>query len=61
MKKKQNANIKCDVNSCKYNDCDNENCTLDEIKVSNCNCDDAKQKDATMCSSFECDHEKEAE
>jgi len=47
-------NIKCDVDSCMYNDHSNENCTLDEIKVS-CECNnEVTNKKETICNSFEC-------
>lgn len=50
--KEDNKCIKCDVESCEYNDCDNCCCTLKEIKVS-CNCEpcDADKKE-TICDSF---------
>lgn len=53
----KNPSIKCDVESCKYNNC-NDNCgycTLNEIKVS-CTCphDAAEKKDVTICDSFQC-------
>lgn len=49
--KKKNQKIKCEVDSCKYNDsC--KNCSLDEIKVS-CNCGNPNCKDETICDSFE--------
>ncbi len=53
MNKKQN--IKCDVDSCKYNG-NNQQCTLDEIKVSsNCDCpkDEVCNQEETVCCSFE--------
>ena len=56
MKKNNNNNqtIKCDVESCKYNNTDNYECELDEIKVS-CNCanDDCTCSEETICDSFE--------
>ena len=56
MKKNNNKNqtIKCDVESCKYNNTDNYECELDEIKVS-CNCanDDCTCSEETICNSFE--------
>ena len=51
--KKQN--IKCDVDSCKYNS-NNKECNLDEIQVSsNCNCpkDEVCDQEQTVCASFE--------
>lgn len=49
MEKKQC--IKCDVHDCKHCDCSCDCCTLKEIKV--CNCGDNKDKEATMCDSYE--------
>lgn len=55
MAKKKNASIKCDVDSCAYNDCSCGYCSLDEIKVScNCDHDEVEEKNSTMCASFEC-------
>lgn len=49
--KKINQKIKCDVDSCKYNDCSEKRCQLNEIKIS---CDyRADCKDETICDSFE--------
>lgn len=47
-----NKSIKCDVESCEYNDCNSCYCTLNEIKVS-CNCkpNNAHKKE-TICDSF---------
>ena len=58
MKKKQN--IKCDVDSCKYNS-NNKEWNLDEIKVSsNCDCpsDEVKDQEQTVCCSFEKNEEE---
>lgn len=45
--------IKCDVESCKYNNCDNGCCKLDEIKIScTCNNDCCKRTEETICQSF---------
>ena len=56
MKKNNNKDqtIKCDVESCKYNNTDNCECELDEIKIS-CNCanDDCTCSEETICDSFE--------
>ena len=49
MEKKQC--IKCDVHDCKHCDCSCDCCTLKEIKV--CNCGESKDKEATMCDSYE--------
>ena len=47
-----NKSIKCDVESCKYNNASDNYCTLNEIKVSaTCNGCDAKKKQ-TICDSF---------
>jgi len=51
MKKANNQTIKCNVESCKFNDCNN-NCELNGIQVS-CTCDENKaNKDETICESF---------
>lgn len=58
MKKKQN--IKCEVDSCKYNS-NNKECNLEEIKVSSCcDCsnDEVNDQEKTICSSFEKNEEK---
>jgi len=49
MKEKQT--IKCLVHDCKYCDLNNNLCNLEKIKV--CNCSDDKNKEATMCNSYE--------
>lgn len=43
--------INCDVHDCKHCDCDCDECTLKKIKV--CNCNDSKNKQSTMCNSYE--------
>lgn len=48
---KNRQSIKCDVFDCKHCICDDEVCSLNEIKV--CNCFNDKEKEATMCDSFE--------
>lgn len=49
---KKNQSIKCDVDSCKYQDCDC--CTLDEIQVGYTDgCHDADIQSETNCESFE--------
>ena len=58
MKKKQN--IKCDVDSCKYNT-NSQECNLEEIKISTaCDCpnDEVKDQEQTICSSFEKNEEE---
>ena len=58
MMKKQN--IKCDVDSCKYNS-NNKECNLDEIQVSsNCDCpkDEVCDQEQTVCASFEKNEEE---
>ena len=58
MKTNDNKKIKCDVESCKYNDGE-DYCELESIEVTctcdNCDCKDSKE---TVCNSFECDEEK---
>lgn len=59
MKKKDgNQTIKCDVESCKYND-EEGVCNLEEIQVG-CNCDNDKCEctDETICQSFKEDEKK---
>ncbi len=54
MKKKDNnQTIKCDVESCKYND-EEGTCELEEIQVG-CDCDNDKCacSEETVCQSFE--------
>lgn len=57
-----NGSIKCDVESCEYNNCEEGTCTLDEIKVSctcdNCDCYDTSE---TICQSFECKEADESD
>lgn len=50
---KKNQKIKCDVDSCCYNDIDHSLCNLQEIKVCSCNCNDVSCKSETICDSFE--------
>lgn len=47
-----NKSIKCNVESCKYNNSDDKYCTLNEIKVSTTKdpCDTCKKE--TICDSF---------
>lgn len=49
--KENKQTIKCDVYDCKHCDCENECCCLNEIKV--CNCNELKEKESTMCESFD--------
>lgn len=51
---KTNSSIKCDVDSCKYNNCEEGYCELDEIKVG-CVCDseDCRECEETVCESFD--------
>lgn len=60
MAKKSKGNIKCDVESCKYNDCKDGICELDSIKVS-CTCknDECDCTESTICDSFKCSNENE--
>lgn len=47
-----NKSIKCDVESCKYNDSTDKYCTLNEIKIS-CTCNNCNAcKKETICDSF---------
>lgn len=51
--KSNEQKIKCNVESCKFQDC--HCCTLDEIEVGcSCNSEKATQKKETLCKSFEC-------
>ncbi len=50
--KKNDQKIKCDVETCKYNNCQKNCCTLEEILVS-CDCDDPSCQRDTICGSFE--------
>lgn len=49
--KKDKQYIKCEVFDCKYCNEDEECCKLEEIKV--CNCNDSKDKESTMCDSYD--------
>ena len=54
MSEINNQKIKCDVESCKYNDCGKKLCCLDKINVScTCDCDSCNSKIETICDSFE--------
>lgn len=54
MSNDKKQTIKCDVDSCKYNNYEDQKCELDEIKVSCvCDNDDCKFVDDTICDSFE--------
>lgn len=56
----KNQKIKCNVNSCYFNDVSCEECTLKQIKVScNCNNHNVHEKSETICSSFKNSKEKE--
>lgn len=49
----KNQKIKCNVDSCEFNDCKCSECTLKEIKVSSdCGNSEVKQKSETICQSF---------
>ncbi len=53
-KSKSNNKIKCDVNTCTYNNKDNKCCELDSIKIScTCNNDNCDCCEETICQSFE--------
>lgn len=48
-----NCSIKCNVETCKYNNCEEGYCELDEIKVGcTCDNDDCCCKEETVCESF---------
>jgi len=47
-----NQQIKCNVNSCKFND-HSHKCGLSDITVGNCEPQDAHFRDETECDSFE--------
>lgn len=49
--KKEKQTIKCDVYDCKHCDLGMECCSLKQIKVSNCS--NNKEKEATMCASYD--------
>lgn len=54
MSKNKKQTIKCDVESCKYNNTEDRACELDEILVScTCDYDDCQCTDETICDSFE--------
>lgn len=58
-KNKTNSSIKCEVESCKYNNCEDGCCELDEIKVGcTCDNDDCKNTSETVCESFENNEEE---
>ena len=51
----KNQKIKCNVESCDYNDCKCNECTLKEIEIScdcGCNKDEIREKSETICKSF---------
>ena len=51
----KNQKIKCNVESCDFNDCKSNLCNLKEIEVScdcGCNNDKVKEKTKTICKSF---------
>lgn len=53
-KSKKENKIKCDVDSCTYNNTDDKCCELDSIKIS-CTCknDECECCEETICQSFE--------
>ena len=56
----KNQKIKCNVNSCDFNDINCDECTLKQIKVScSCNNHNVHEKSETICSSFKNSKEKE--
>lgn len=53
----KNQKIKCNVNSCMYNNETSQMCELEEILVSYCpGCGNGKAKDESMCDSYQCRH-----
>ena len=53
--KKKNSNIKCEVDSCRYNDNEEGKCELEEIEVGyndNITTDDCTDCSDTACQSF---------
>ena len=53
-KKCSNNKVKCDVESCKFQNNEEGICELDEIQIScNCSNDDCDCCDETVCESFE--------
>ena len=54
----KNQKIKCNVESCDFQDCDC--CTLKEIQVDcSCGCNDATHDKETLCKSFKCNKKAE--
>lgn len=48
-----NQNIKCDVDSCKFNNCEEGCCELNSISVScTCNNNECEKCEETVCASF---------
>ena len=56
---KNNKSIKCDVESCKFQNNDDNYCTLEEIKVTSSTDDEEQNKEDTICDSYESIDEKE--
>ena len=49
----RNQKIKCNVESCTFNNCKKNLCELNEIKVCAChNCNTGKPEDESMCGSY---------
>lgn len=58
--KSNDQKIKCNVESCKFQDCNC--CTLNEIEVGcSCSNDKATKNKETLCKSFECSKRKTEE
>ncbi len=49
----KNQKINCTVGSCKYNDKNNQECVLQQITVTPVENTNTKQKDESMCGSYE--------
>ena len=59
---KKNQKIKCNVESCKFQNSENKECELEEIQVNNdhhCSCDEVTENKETQCASFECSQDCE--
>lgn len=53
MSKNKKQTIKCDVDSCKFNNSKENSCELEEIQIScSCDKDDCRCNDETICDSF---------
>lgn len=55
MKKNGNQNIKCTVETCKYNDTQKNCCSLEQIHVAPMPDCETKKPDESMCNSYRYD------